>query len=141
MIQVARLPPNRVNFTMRCSPILAFQGHDTFVTHCCDCSNLSLPSALSSPEAPKGRRIWLAGESCPYTCANQAWYFLTSCWILVEKLKVQIKFILYPFHSESMQFIIQLLELQSTLFHPRDCSVMSYTKVISSKAYKDLNKF
>lgn len=35
-------------------------------------------------------------------CASQAWYFLNSCWILVEE-KNQIH--PYPFHSGSIQFI------------------------------------
>lgn len=58
------LPPNNVNFTMWCSPTLASQWHNIFVTHCCNCCSLPLHSSLWSWVHSKGTIIWLAGDSC-----------------------------------------------------------------------------
>lgn len=65
------LPSNNVNFTTWCSPALASQWHNIFVTHCCKCCSLPLPSSPSSWERSKGKKIWLAGESWisfPHLC-------------------------------------------------------------------------
>lgn len=124
------LPSNNVNSTVWCSPTLASQWHNIFVTHCCNCCDLPLHSSLWSWVRSKGTVIgWLVTRaSISYTCANPGSYFLPSCRILEEKLKEQIKFIMCPFRG--IQFRNSLWEWTGALFYLRGSRVMSCTRKI-----------